>query len=196
MNPHSDHKIELRDAEHLHNYTRHSYKLNDILFYGDAGDEKDYQAIEKLKKALEIPAKYEFVVYSGLKWSPSDLWEKQNVDFSHPIRIHLPAFTSTSTDLDVACGFCRQFQMPPQGFVAGLDRRAQALYNHHTDAMNVLELHITKGTHIGSVIHVSKHRHEKELILNAGATIEISNVPRLLEREGMLFIIWKGKTMV
>jgi hypothetical protein len=193
-NPHLDHQVLPEHHDHVFEYTKHSYKLNDILFFGDAASDEDAVRIDGIKKATSIPAKYDFVVFSGLKWSPFDMWDEHDVDYEHPLQIHLPAFTSTSTDFNIACGFSRALPKPSTPPV--MDKRARGLYNRSDEVFNLLELTVSAGTHVASVMHISKFRHEKEFILKSGLNIKLEPHPTIKDVGGYVFIVWKGKTMV
>lgn len=195
-NPHNDHKIDDSDAQHVFNYTSHSFKLNDILYYGDEPEDDDLEKIINLQKTLAKPAKYSFKVFTGLKWNPVEIWEHQNASPNESVEVHLPAFTSTSTDKVVAYNFARSFPKPDLDKLPNLDSRSRAMYNRHEEALNVLEIEITPGTEIGSVMHVSKHRAEKEMIINSGTTIEIKPNPSCVEHDGFLIIVWNGVTKI
>lgn len=192
VSPHLDHRVDPTKSDHVFEYTKHSYHLNDILFYKDQPSEADDQMIKKLQEALRIPAKYKFNVFSGLKWSPSDIWERECVDPTSNLRIHLPAFTSTSTEFSIAVGFCRSLPKPDPEFFK-FDRKSKNIYDKNDDALHVLEFTVTPGTEIGSVMHISKFRNEYEMILNSGTDIEISPNPKLLSAEdGNLVVLWSA----
>lgn len=195
-NPHQDHKVDNKYHSHVLNYTHQSYRLNDLLYNGELGTDEEEQAIANMRQALSSGAKYEFDVFTGLKWDPSEMWYKHNVDADRSIEIHLPAFTSTSTKFEVACGFARTFPKPDDIKVK-LDGVSPRVYNDRTDDVcHVLRLTVARGTPLASVMHISKHQKEYEVILNSGMEIKIYPAPTVKSVDGSIFLIWNGTTVM
>lgn len=193
---HDDHKVT--PDEHLQNYTKHSFRVNDALYYGHRyGDEVPAnikRQVEHIKSKLGS-AKYPFTVYTGIKWNPVDAWDKHGVDYENDLIIKLPAFTSCSTDIEVACSFARMFNAPMDSDVpcTVLPNAKKNYASGDMDMGHVIELRIKPSDKISSVAHFSEHPSEEEMILDSGVDIEIYPNPKIKQIDGLLIAIWTAK---
>ena len=197
---HSDHDLKHHDL--LRNYSEHSYKINDQLVdqYVHGIELSDKEHIETLDKLINVPAKYNITVYSGIKWNPEDYWDKLGVSVDHTITMHLPAYTSTSTDINVAFKFSR--------FLTGISenrkiqfrsKSIQREYEQDGDSnyLHVLKIEIPAGIKLGSLVSQSKHKNEKEVVIQRGVGIIIHpKVQLILDEDGNFVFLWNAEIIL
>lgn len=125
------------------------------------------------------PLKQQLTVYHGAKESPLSIWLTKRVPLDQPIRVHLPAYTSTSTNLDRASGFANRDwyeKLEPL-----MQRYAPALlhtkYAMDTKYYNVLKIDLLPGMPALSIKQHSYHSSEDEVLLGRGVEIEIQPNP-------------------
>lgn len=194
---HSDH--DLKPHELLRNYSEHSYKINDQLVehHVDGVEPVDKTHIEKLDNLINIPAKYDITVYSGIKWNPEDYWDKLNVSVDHANTMHLPAFTSTSSDIKVAFKFSRFLNgVSAQRKIQFSSKKIQREYEQDKDVdfLHVLEIQIPAGIKLGSLVSQSAHKEEKEIVIQRGVSIIIHpNVQLIPDIDGNLVFVWNAE---
>ena len=156
-------------------YTNHSRSLNNFLHRHYRNQPNDVKNVAYYKKhigaldkllvnhKLSIP----ITVYTGLPESPEVAWKKYNVDRKKPIRLHLPAFTSTTTGLYTAKSFA-------------------SMHNLSNGKLHILMITIPAGTPGGSIKKFSEYPGEGEILLPRGLDIEVNPKP----------VITKGNTYV
>lgn len=185
LNYDSDEK-DWGDLEHAQDYTGGSWETNDYLhrqYRKQAKPEelKRYlakiQALDRLLVDRKLPQK--LVVYTGLRQSPSDAWETYNADISKPIKLHLPAYTSTTTQLNTALEHV-------VGQIVQVPRTRHKPRNQNAPKDNiwgsqVLMITLPAGTPAASVKKVSEYPEENEILLPRGMDIEISPNPTVLK---------------
>lgn len=194
---HEDHDLKPHDL--LRNYSEHSYKINDQLFdhyvHGIEPSDKDH--IETLDELIDVPAKYNFTVYSGIKWNPEDYWEKLSVAVDHEITMHLPAFTSTSSDINIAFKFSRFLNgISEQRKIQFSSKPIQRAYflDEDTDYLHVLKIQIPAGVKLGSLLSQSKHKNEKEIVVKRGVNIIIHpEVELIRDEDGNFVFVWDAE---
>lgn len=104
-------------------------------------------------------------VFTGLPESPEKVFKKDrennpNHDPAH-VHVHLPAFTSTSTDLNIAKNFS--------------DPSSNNLSNHYV--YHVLHIRVPKDHPSMSIKSLSKHKREDEVLLHRGTRLKIHATP-------------------
>lgn len=129
--------------------------------------------IDSALKAKKI--KKDLILYSGIPQSPSKAWKEYKQDTSKPIRVHLPAYTSTTTDFRVARDFARYdtFNSREHPVING----DESVKNTSVHGSHVLEIHVPKGLYGGSVKGISYHKGEDEFVLPRGLVVEIDPLP-------------------
>ena len=128
--------------------------------------------IKKMDKVLKRfilskPAK----VYTGVPVSVEHAYEKYKADRSKPIRLHLPAYTSTSTRFLQAASF-------------SVGR-----------GNNLLMIELPIGTPAVSLKKISGHDYENEVLLPRGMNIEVQPTPEIIEKYGGKIYVWKSKAL-
>jgi hypothetical protein len=113
-------------------------------------------------------------VYTGTEWSPA----RHHDGTSSVIKVHLPAYTSTSINPDI-----------PKIF-SWRDRHLQHPNPHYKNASNIIKIHVPADSHSFYV-----HQPENELILPANSRLHVHHKPEFVdhEGEGKTFAIWQAK---
>ena len=180
-------KSDYDKAATVRDYTDGSREVNDVLHKHYRGEKEinhnKYvgKYIKKLDTAL---AKFKLSkpgkVYSGIPESIEQAYKKYQADRSKPIRLHLPAYTSTSTSLSVAVDFAEEsinafgrLKHPPQ----------------------ILMIELPIGTPAVSIKSVSNYKEEKEVLLPRGMNIEVHPTPSITTKNGVKVYIWKAKAL-
>jgi len=156
----------------IHSYTKDSSKLADALHKNHkrkTGMSAEHHAhAETLTKALNKQStKEDTHVYTGLKSSPAEHFKHKDQIHAD---VHLPAFTSTTTNPKTAHAFT--------------DDTTHANDKHHGvkhndfGAQHILHIHLPKGSKAMSVRAHSDQPTEHEVLLQRGANIRINRHPR------------------
>ncbi len=199
---HRQEKIEHLDANlrgHYSNYT-HEHKKAIAHYTGAASkhinnallgkphdkDELDVDGHDAKHIAKQVPilksalkahtTPHDMVVHTGMTRSSTKAIKEASQKSKKDIKIHLPAFTSTSIDKTVARGFAKPDDT-------------------HTQK-HIVSIHVPKGSHGGYVEHHTGAPEEKEFVLHPGAKVHISHEPTLKpdpHRTGMTVHHWYGK---
>lgn len=178
------------DMDYIGRYTSDSYNLNDYLHrhYRKAAhtvtkdDEKNYKnQVQSLDRALTLRRlKNPLTVYTAVPESPANAWAVYGADVRRPIRLHLPAYTSTTTSLKVAVQFAED-SLPTDS----VDHRRHPPRNIKKGAGDngnqIIMLTIPAGTPASSVKNVSQIPEENEVLLPRGMDIEVNPRPTLLK---------------
>jgi len=177
-------KDDYDKADPVRDYTDQSSDINDALHKHYRGKKEINRNkgwigghIEKLdtilaKFKLSKPA----TVYSGIPESIEQAYEKYQADRSKPIRLHLPAYTSTSTSLSVAKGYAK---------VSGSTYSGE----------HILMIELPIGTPAVSVKSVSNYKEENEVLLPRGMNIEVHPTPSIIPKRDADLYIWKAKAL-
>ena len=173
------------DLDHAMDYTGGSRDTNDYLHrqYRKKSKAKELsqhqakiQALDRLLANHQLPE--QIVVYTGLKESPADAWKKYKADVSKPIRLHLPAYTSTTTKLKIALQHVADE-------VAQVSRKTHQPRNKDAPkeewGSQILMITLPKGMPAASVKKVSEYPGENEILLPRGMDIEINPNPTVLK---------------
>jgi hypothetical protein len=177
-------KSDSDDAYTLRAHTMRSTGVNDALHKHYRGKKvinrnKD-NASRQIERMDTILAKFKLskpgTVYSGIPESIEQAYKKYQADRSKPIRLHLPAYTSTSTSLSVAASFAK---------VSGTTYSGR----------HILMIELPIGTPAVSVESVSYHKLEKEVLLPRGMNIEVQPTPSIIKKHDNRVYIWKAKAL-
>ena len=121
----------------------------------------------------------QIVVYTGLRQSPAEAWETYGADVTKPIRLHLPAYTSTTTKLKVALIHAGE------GEIAQVSRARHKPRNKDAPAdewgTQILMMTLPAGLPAASVKKISEFPEENEILLPRGMDIEINPSPTVLK---------------
>lgn len=168
-------------------YTDDSSRLSRFLHDHYRGNAKDDPEMVKWIMALDEvfkdhKIKSDLYVYTGIPDSPAVAWKKYGADTTKPIRLHLPAYTSTSTSFGVAQDFGRNIPVPktytprnekaPNPFK---DKRKKTI-----SSKQMMVIHIPAGHPGVSVASVGSHRSENEIVLARGTEILVDPKPTVL----------------
>ena len=183
---HPYHKLDSEERSSIKEYTKNSRDLNNHLYKSHSPDATSYDFKDSKKipyknskefntesmlhehmiKHLDSAAdksktKKAFHTYSGIKFDPDKEASK------HPDRhIHLPAYTSTTLDPNIAKRFA---------YTRGGDESNNV---HH-----VLKIKVKKGTKAIPVLdHTSYPTPEDEVLLARNTTLKIANKPHKKEK--------------
>ncbi len=164
------------DARILH-YTDESQDLNHYLHKKEQlkqkGEEYHSQHYEDYSKGLQKAlmkhkTPHELTVYSGLRYSPEDLFDKYGKRKGSHVVVNHPAFLSTSISKHIANKFSKHD--PYSDYIsrktAGQDR------SHH-----MLKIHIPKGHPGAYIAHRSFVPNEKEFLLPHHTKLSIERTP-------------------
>lgn len=180
-----DHKKAIKE------YTRTSINLNKTLLSehkgfdhkGNPHDEEDHKRympqIKKLDSAMKKHKTPEDMhVYTGLGYSPAQYKSKDH-NGTDPIKVHHPAFTSTSISRKEANTF------------------AESSPHHENDSMkdhvHMMKIHVPKGSHGAYVDHHSSNDGEKEFMLPRNSKLHVHPVPEYSQNGHSKMAIWHAK---
>jgi hypothetical protein len=176
------------DLAYIGDYTSgDSYSLNDYLHrhyrkQAQKDDEKIYKKqVQSLDRALTLQQlKEPLTVYTAVPESPANAWAVYGADVRRPIRLHLPAYTSTTTSLKVAIQFAEE-NLPTDS----VDHRKHPPRNSkkaaEDGANQIIMLTIPAGTPAASIKNVSDIPEENEVLLPRGMNIEVNPRPTMLK---------------
>ena len=142
----------------------------------------------------KFPLKQNLKVYTGIPESPSRVWEKYQADVNKPVRVHLPAYTSTTTSYTTAyVNFAREDRISPKDHPA---RNVNSVSFPVYKGMHILHITVPKGYPALSLIDVSQYGdEEEEILLPRGLDVEIDPRPYIKPTPGQPGIIWFAKVV-
>lgn len=150
----------------IQHYTAGSKLINSTLhqLYRAKGHPKigefEKAQIQMLDDAMyNHPLKKDMTLYHGTIQSPSVIWEQSKTSKNKPVRLHMPAYTSTSTDIDQAQDFAKMYK----GY------------------KNILVIHAPAGTPGISLRAFSKYPVENEVLLARDIELEVQPNPKVNE---------------
>lgn len=195
------------DSDHVNkhalgfqDYTDESEGLNHFLFGGP--EAKGATSLEKTTynvkannlhdsiKEHSIP--HDIHVYAGTGFSPGrhiKYDEHGKADLTKPLKVKMPAFTSTSIDPDVAMNFAKQDRKHHNNeYAAG----RVGLYD--MVPRNIIKIHVPKGAS-GAYMHhhYSSLPEENEVLINKGAKLHIHPVPTVEANQIGVKHIWHAR---
>lgn len=165
--PWSDRQEDGHD-EHRHaimNYTSSAYSpINKALYNGKDIPDQWQTTHENMKSALKVHQTPEkMFLHSGLKRDPRQLEQHEG-----QIKMHMPAFTSTSISPDVARSFARELHPDD----------ADGDITHQWERHNV-HIEVPQGAHGAYVEHHSSMPGEYEFILHPNSRVHIHPTPEI-----------------
>ena len=183
INPY-DPRYELyKDALHYH--TKSSKLLNSTLhtlYRNRMGgririDDVSKDQIQMLDDIMSNhPLQKSIKVYTGVPESPLRVWDASGQPKNKPIRVHLPAYTSTSPSFGIAAGFSRGDRQ------YGGDR-------------SILLLEVPAGIPGLDLSRYSEWGDEEEVLLARGLDVEIYPNPESVRTSSSEVTIWKAKVV-
>ena len=155
-----------KETAALARYTKGSRDINDKLHQNfHANRTKNDKVVKSLDKAMTRQTTKDMILFTGVKQSLIVAWKKYGANLMEPIRLHLPAYTSTSTDFEKACGFAS-----PEKDMPHVYRQIQKFKKSY-GYPNVIAIRVPKGTPCVSVMEISHYDTEDEILLPRGIDI-------------------------
>jgi hypothetical protein len=208
-----NHKIPPKAIEHLQDYSEESGLLNGYLhrhYRKKTGKpNQKYQAQSKSLDTVFKNAKLtrNIKVYTGIPESPGRIWKKYHADVTKPVRVHLPAYTSTTTNFDVAyisfakADYTDYNDHKPRNVVKGnlqlysmgvVSQGIRKVY----DGAQILHIIVPAGYPAMSMVSVSRYGdEEEEILLPRGLDIEIEPNPYIKTTLGRPIVVWFAKVV-
>ena len=183
---HETHKLHDDLNDSVSKYTRKSYFVNSMLHhhYNDKIHDRDHvDHAKEIEQSLnKNVSKEHFHVYTGLPHSPFK--NVSTVAGNH--MVHMPAFTSTTTNFRKALIFSQRDDTTKHD-AAVHSGRVEPMASH------VLKIHVHPGTSIASVRHIAHYSKENEMLLNRGYDMRIDPVPTKVHHESdMPLYVWNA----
>ena len=187
---HDIHKTDsLSKSDVVAGYSEKSYHLNNFLHKAHRGAEtknnRFHRKINDLDKELDrARLSKDTHVYTGLPQGPHELFKAHGVEPGENIKVHLPAYTSTSTRYSIAKKFAAdKFDRSSIfGKYIPVNHKVHKPLNKLDEPIkdngkHVLKIHLPKGTKAGSIKSQSCYEHENEVLLHRGHELEIHHRP-------------------
>jgi hypothetical protein len=176
------------DLAYIGDYTSgDSYSLNDYLHrhyrkQAQKDDERIYKKqVQSLDRALTLQQlKNPLTVYTAVPESPANAWAVYGADVRRPIRLHLPAYTSTTTSLKVAVQFADE-NLPTDSVDHRKHPPRTGKKAAEDGASQIIMLTIPAGTPAASIKNISDIPEENEVLLPRGMNIEVNPRPTMLK---------------
>jgi 8-oxo-dGTP pyrophosphatase MutT (NUDIX family) len=212
-----NHKIPPKAIKHLQDYSEESTSLNDYLHRHYRNQTvnpktKSKQNYRDQSKSLDTVFKNakltrNIKVYTGIPESPGRIWEKYHADVTKPVRVHLPAYTSTTTDFNVAyinfakADYTDYNNHRPRNVVKGnLELYSMGVVSQGIrkvyDGSQILHIIVPAGYPAMSMVSVSRYGDdEEEILLPRGLDIEIEPNPYIKTTLGRPIVVWFAKVV-
>jgi len=211
------HKIPQNILDHLQYYSEQSIQLNNYLHKHYRKQitnprAKPHQYFKGQSKSLDtmfkrVSLKKNLKVYTGIPESPGRIWEKYRADVTKPVRVHLPAYTSTTTNFDIAyisfaqTDYTNYNDHKPRNVVKGnLNLYSKGVVSQGVkevfDGHQILHITVPEGYSAISMTDISHYGHdEEEILLPRGLDIEIDPNPYIKTTLGRPIVIWFAKVV-
>ena len=211
------HKIPQNTLYHLQDYSETSTQLNSYLHKHYRKQitnprAKPHQYYKGQSKSLDtmfkrVSLKKNLKVYTGIPESPGRIWEKYHADVTKPVRVHLPAYTSTTTNFDIAYVSFAQTDYTiyndhkPRNVVKGnLNLYPKGVVSQGVkevfDGHQILHITVPEGYSAISMTDISHYGHdEEEILLPRGLDVEIDPNPYIKTTLGRPIVIWFAKVV-
>lgn len=154
-------KVETPEQKHaLDTYTKEAKGINRYLRNNMPVDDNQSQVIQHLTSVIKSSksAQDNHHLYSGVNIDPQTISNKN---------IHMPSYTSASTDHRVAGLFAKK--VTTEDILDTIGKKHPTLIHH------VLKINVKKGQHIGSYIAPhSSRQFEREFLINKNHTFYIT----------------------
>jgi len=172
---HENNKVEDTNGS-IKDYTYESAPINSALHQHHNTGEADSDMLDKARRLTSVLAnhslKSDTTLFTGLRRNPTDVF-KNNGSTNSPVKVTLPAFTSTSNHITQACHFAKSGSHATEHTL----RTPEVSTEGHSETHHVLMLHTPAGTEGGSVRDHATFRNEHEVLLNRGLHVEIHPHP-------------------
>lgn len=183
----SHYKFDEHEGKHIYRYTADSTPLNRSLIHKhenptDAWHHADHEREhgEHQKHLDSILSKHKtpetMHVFSGTSFNPERMKPKDHDGKSH-FKIHLPAYSSTSTS-----------QMNA-GFYSSKDHDSHKAGQAHGEHNHMLHITVPKGSKGAYVAHHSRHD-EKEFLMARGSNLKVHPHPTIINHHGSTTALW------
>lgn len=165
----SDYSTMMNTALHDH----HANKQIEKTAFNDP--ERHQRSLSFAQETDKILSKHKInsdhTVFTGVPQKHAEKFKNQK----EPLKVHHPAFISTSTDFEQAAKFTGNTKKQEQEF-------------------HVLKIHVPKGTHGGSMSGNTYYPKEKEVVLHRGHDLEIHHEPTIINhpKHGKIHV-WNAK---
>ena len=171
-------KNALKKIPELRIYTKNSHTINGALHENKFNDDDDdvKRIIKEIDLILNSASLHEDThVYTGLKRTPARYFTG-----SGTAKVHLTAYTSTSTGYDKASMFTRPEKKITQYSAKHSPLNSDAEFKRTKyGTLHMLKIQLPKGTKAGSVKKISVYSSENEILLHRGYNIEIYPHPTI-----------------
>jgi len=130
-----------KHQENVIDYTSGSSSLNAHLFRHKKPTEylDKIRSLDKVMNVGKLP--HDVVVHSGVKWNPAAHMEEKHITHpdKHPIKVVLPAYTSTSLSKGIANDFTKSEKDMPHS------RRGSLIWRRHYNRPNISHYNVKTG---------------------------------------------------
>jgi hypothetical protein len=210
---HAAHPIEDQDKG-IRDYTYDSTDINRSLFrhhqtgehprdykdfrgelgiaYSPSGNQYNaHEHIQRVDKVLDKhKIKQDTHVFSGLSRPPTEHFKGNT---NKPVKVHFPAYTSTTTDFD------KSLQFTENGAKKAVDHtplNQDAPKSTKGKTRHVLKIRVPKGTPGGSVRNIAHYKSENEILLHRGMDMEIHHQPTVMNHpEHGHITVWHARVV-
>lgn len=165
----SDYSTMMNNALHDHHTNK---QIEKTVFNDPERHQRSLSFAQETEKVLQKhKIKSDHTVFTGVPQKHAEKFKNRN----EPLKVHHPAFISTSTEFEQAAKFTGGTKKEPEEF-------------------HVLKLHVPKGTHGGSMSGNTYHTKEKEVLLHRGHDLEIHHKPTIIDhpKHGKIHV-WDAK---
>ena len=181
-------------------YSKESKNINDVLHKTHKGEDPNAGRLKEYAQKLHLTISQladtmngvvttePIEVFTGIKFSPIDKWKELQVDLTNPIVLHNPAFTSTTTSIDVALKF--SVFVPTPISIMGVKNQSD-YKSGSVMCKNVLKMTVPKGYHAGSLLESSVLKFEKEFLVQKGMDLKIYPKPEYHLEGGKVVLVWQ-----
>ena len=152
------------------------------------------KGIDSVFSGKKYALKRTLKVYSGVHESPANIWTKYGADTNKPVRVHLPAFTSTTTSWQIAVDFSGRARVnldkhTPVEIIGGTPNKNPLL------GLQILYIEVPKGYNAVSIKDISNQPHEDEILLPRGLDVIINPRPLIKYDYGLPIFVWMCKVV-
>lgn len=191
-------------AQSLHNFSYGSVSrsINDFLHKKYRGQDlkkipdslrtldKEFTKLSLLKKEIRV--------YTGVPQSPSRIWDLSKSSTNTPVKAHLPAFTSTTTNYSIAQEFSGADEVDlkkftPHKIIGDLAKHKN--FDKYVNFAQIIYIIVPAGYNAVSLKNVSGYSRESEILLPRGLDIMINPHPIVILNKGPITCLWGAKVI-
>jgi hypothetical protein len=179
----------------LHRHYRGRAKPAEVERYGKRISSVDRELARNVLKK-------DYTLYTGLPESPIQAFKLYKQPTDQPLTVHLPAYTSTTTDWSTAAKFAitqvKWNHIDRSGHKV-LDARGKKIKNSKKKnkrirEFDILRIFVPAGTTGASVVELA-YNAEYEVLLPRGLNIVISPRPHQVEYREDIFYVWNANVV-